>query len=124
LTTLFAIALGGAAGAVSRYLSSQWIYSLLGKSFPFGTLIVNFVGSFFMGLLAILLIERLMLAPEVRAFLLVGFLGSFTTFSAFSFETVNLIGSGDFIKAGVNIVINVFVCIVACWAGMILGRQL
>ena len=77
-----------------------------------------------MGVLAILLVERLMLAPEVRAFLLVGFLGSFTTFSAFSFETVNLIGSGDFIKAGVNIVINVFVCIVACWAGMILGRQL
>jgi len=124
LTTLFAIALGGAAGAVSRYLSSQWIYSLLGRSFPFGTLVVNFAGSFLMGVLAILLVERLMLAPEVRAFLLVGFLGSFTTFSAFSFETVNLIGSGDFIKAGVNIVINVFVCIVACWAGMILGRQL
>ena len=124
MTTLFAIALGGAAGAVSRYLSSQWIYSLLGRSFPFGTLVVNFAGSFLMGVLAILLVERLMLAPEVRAFLLVGFLGSFTTFSAFSFETVNLIGSGDFIKAGVNIVINVFVCIVACWAGMILGRQL
>lgn len=124
MTNILAIAFGGALGAVARYLSSQWVYATLGKSFPFGTLFVNVVGSFAMGVLAVLLIERLAFAPEVRAFLLIGFLGSFTTFSTFSLETVNLLGSGEVLKAGINIIISVFVCVAACWMGMILGRQL
>lgn len=124
MTNILAIAIGGAFGAVARYVSSQWIYAVLGKSFPVGTLFVNVTGSLVMGILAVLFIERFAFAPEVRAFLMVGFLGSFTTFSTFSLETVNLIGSGELLKAGVNIVISVFVCVVACWMGMILGRQL
>ncbi|MDH5257758.1 MAG: fluoride efflux transporter CrcB [Gammaproteobacteria bacterium] len=124
MTNLIAIAVGGAFGALSRYGASQWVYSLLGRSFPFGTLVVNVAGSFVMGFLAVLLIERLVAGPELRAFLMIGFLGSFTTFSTFSLETVNLISSGEVIKAGVNMLISVFVCVTACWFGMLLGRQI
>ena len=118
-----AIALGGAFGAVARFASSQWIYGLLGRGFPYGTLFVNFIGSFVMGFLAIVLIERLAAGPELRAFLLIGFLGSFTTFSTFSLETINLFSSGESLKAFVNMLVSVFVCISACWLGIILGRQ-
>lgn len=124
MTNLIAIAVGGAFGALSRYGASQWVYSMLGRSFPFGTLVVNVAGSFVMGFLAVLLIERLVAGPELRAFLMIGFLGSFTTFSTFSLETVNLISSGEVIKAGVNMLISVFVCVTACWFGMLLGRQI
>jgi len=124
LTNLLAIAIGGAFGAVSRFATSQWIYSLLGRSFPYGTLFVNFLGSFVMGFLAILLIERIAAGPELRAFLLIGFLGSFTTFSTFSLETINLFSNGESLKAFVNMLMSVFVCVTACWLGMILGRQI
>lgn len=124
LNNLIAIAFGGALGAMARYASSQWVYGFLGRSFPFGTLFVNVAGSFVMGFLAILLIERMTVGPEVRAFLMIGFLGSFTTFSTFSLETVNLIVGGEALKAGVNMLVSVFVCVSACWMGMLLGRQL
>lgn len=124
MTNLIAIALGGAFGAVGRYVSSQWVYGLMGRSFPYGTLLVNVAGSFVMGFLAVFLIERMVTGPELRAFLMIGFLGSFTTFSTFSLETVNLISSGDVLKAGVNVLISVFVCVTACWMGMVLARQL
>ena len=124
MTNLIAIAFGGAFGALARYASSQWVYSMLGRSFPFGTLVVNVAGSFVMGLLAVFLIERMVAGPELRAFLMIGFLGSFTTFSTFSLETVNLISSGEMLKAGVNMLISVFVCVAACWMGMVLARQL
>jgi len=119
-----AIALGGAFGAVGRFVSSQWIYSLLGRSFPYGTLFVNFIGSFIMGLLVILLVDRFSTSPELRAFLLIGFLGSFTTFSSFSLETINLFTNGESLKAFVNMLVSVFVCVGACGLGMILGRQI
>ncbi len=124
MTTLFAIALGGALGALGRYGSSQWVYSVLGRSFPYGTLVVNVAGSFVMGLLVVLLIDRMVAGPELRAFLLIGFLGSFTTFSTFSLETVNLISSGEMLKAGINMAISVFVSVAACAMGMVLARQL
>lgn len=124
MTNLMAIALGGAFGAAARYASSQWIYGLVGRSFPFGTLFVNFIGSFVMGFLAILLIERLSTTPELRAFLLIGFLGSFTTFSTFSLETINLFTNGESLKAFINMLTSVFVCVTACWLGMLLGRQI
>lgn len=124
MTQLFAIAAGGAAGAVFRFWVSSGIYGLFGRSFPFGTLVVNVVGSLLMGFLYIMLLERMTVAPEMRAALLVGFLGAFTTFSTFSIETLNLIEQADFLKAGLNIVFSVTACLLACWFGFLLGRQL
>ncbi len=124
MTSFMAIALGGALGAMGRFASSQWLYGLIGRSFPYGTLFVNFIGSFLAGLLAVMLLERMAASPEIRAFLFIGFLGSFTTFSTFSLETVNLFISGDTLKAFVNMLVNVFVCVMACWLGLLLGRQL
>jgi CrcB protein len=122
--TLMFIAIGGAFGAVSRYSASLGVYSLLGRGFPYGTLLVNVAGSFLMGLLSIMLLERFNLGPEWRAAILVGFLGSFTTFSTFSIETLNLFEQGDFNRAVLNITLSLILCIVAVWFGVNLGRQL
>jgi len=96
----------------------------MGRGFPYGTLVVNLVGSAFMGLLYVLLLERMTGSPELRAALLIGLLGSFTTFSTFSIETLNLIEQADYLKAGLNILLSVVACIGAAWFGLLIGRQL
>ncbi|MDZ7737043.1 MAG: fluoride efflux transporter CrcB [Gammaproteobacteria bacterium] len=124
MTTILAIAAGGAGGALMRYWCSQGVHALLGRDFPYGTLTVNVFGSLLMGLLFVLLIERQFVSAEWRALLLIGVLGSFTTFSTFSIETLNLLEQGEALKAGLNILFSVSLCLIACWAGVILGRQL
>jgi len=124
LSQILFIAVGGAIGAVLRYLGSTAVYAWLGRGFPYGTLFVNVLGSLIMGVLAILLIERISTGPELRALLLIGLLGSFTTFSTFSIETLNLIEQGGLIKAGLNILLSVILCLAAAWVGTLIGRQL
>jgi len=124
LKALVFIAIGGALGAVLRYGASISIYSLLGRGFPYGTLFVNVSGSLLMGLLSVLMLERFDIAPEWRAAVLVGVLGSFTTFSTFSIETLNLLEQGDLMRAMSNIVLSVLVCLVAVWFGVLIGRQI
>ena len=121
---LVAIAGGGALGALARFWVSSGVYQLLGKSFPWGTLTVNVVGSFAMGFLLVLFLERLAAAPEWRAAVLVGFLGAFTTFSTFSIETLTLMEQGELAKALLNVLVSVVLCIAACWLGLILARSL
>ncbi len=118
------IAFGGAVGAVLRYGASLGAYSLLGRGFPYGTLFVNVTGSLLMGLLSIMMLERFNIGPEWRAAVLVGLLGSFTTFSTFSIETLNLLEQGDMTRAFANIALSVIVCLAAVWIGISLGRQL
>lgn len=119
-----AIAAGGAFGAIMRFWVSGGVYAWLGRDFPYGTLSVNVIGSFFIGIVSILLTEKLTLTAEVRSFVMIGFLGAFTTFSTFSLETLFLLQEGLLIKAAGNILSNVLLCIMATWGGMILVRSL
>lgn len=118
------IAVGGAAGALLRYWTSNLTHLILGRDFPWGTLTVNVTGSLMMGLLYVFLLERMNVGPEVRAALIIGLLGAFTTFSAFSIETLNLFEAGEVLKAGANVVLGVTLGIAGCWFGLLLGRQL
>ncbi len=118
------IAAGGAIGAVLRFLVSNGIHSFMSRDFPYGTLTVNVIGSFIMGLSYVMLIERLNLSPEWRAFIVVGLLGAFTTFSTFSIETLLLIQSSELSKALLNVILSVVLCVMGSWIGLILGRQL
>ena len=121
---ILAIAGGGALGALGRFWVSNGVHRLIGRDFPWGTLTVNSLGSFLMGLLFVLFIDRLATGPEVRGAILVGFLGAFTTFSTFSMETLSLIEDGSLVRALFNVGMNVLLCLLACWAGVLLGRSL
>ncbi len=124
MNQLLAIAAGGAIGSVLRFLMSSGVYAVAGRGFPYGTLAVNVVGSLLMGLLTVVLIERMSLGPEWRAAILIGVLGGFTTFSSFSIETLNLIEAGAHAKAIANVLLSVVVCVGATWVGVVAGRQL
>ncbi len=121
---LLAIAGGGALGAVLRFLMSSNIYRIFGRDFPYGTLAVNVLGSFAMGLIFILIVERGVLSAEWRSVIIIGFLGAFTTFSTFSIETLSLLESGELSRAALNIFLSVALCLAATWLGLVIGRQL
>ncbi|UQB43227.1 fluoride efflux transporter CrcB [Thiomicrospira microaerophila] len=118
-----AIAVGGALGAVARFALSHQTYLWLGKEFAWGTLAVNVIGSFFMGLLTILLINKFAVSPEWKALIIVGFLGSFTTFSTFSYESLQFIQTGEWAKAALNIFVSVMACLIAVGIGLWVGKQ-
>lgn len=121
---ILAIALGGSVGALLRYWMSIGIHAVAGRAFPYGTLLVNVSGSLLMGFLYVLLVERLALSTEWRGGVLIGLLGAFTTFSTFSMETFALFEDGERLKALVNIVLSVTLCLVAVWLGVAAGRRL
>lgn len=118
------IGLFGALGCVSRYLVSGWVYAVAGRSLPYGTLAVNVLGSFLLGLLMESSLRSTLMSPELRVGLTVGFMGGFTTFSTFSFESMRLLEEGSFLQAGANIVLSVVVCLVFAGLGIYLARQL
>lgn len=115
--TLGFIALGGALGACSRYLISELCIVLLGRGFPYGTLTVNVVGSFIMGLLIALFETEVLATDPWRQIIGLGFLGALTTFSTFSMDNVLLFQQGDYWKAGLNIILNVTLSVSAAMAG-------
>jgi len=121
---LVAIAGGGALGALMRYGLTKWMVLLFGKGFPYGTLAANISGSFLMGLMYVFFVDRLDIAEEWRFAILTGLLGAFTTFSTFSVETINLLQEGTYMKAGLNVILSVILCLFAAWFGMMMGRQI
>lgn len=116
--------MGGALGAVLRYSISSSIYHWFGRSFPYGTLVVNVLGSLAIGLLSVLLIEKFNVSQDVKLGLVVGVLGALTTFSTFSWETVDLLQQGLIQRALLNILLNVVVCIAAVWLGMVWAKAM
>jgi CrcB protein len=111
------IAIGGAFGACSRYIISEFCLSIFGKGFPYGTLTVNVVGSLIMGVLAAALQGQLLPTEPWRQIVGLGFLGALTTFSTFSMDNVLLMQQGAFLKMGVNVVLNVVLSVSAAWFG-------
>ena len=119
--TLLYIGLGGFFGAISRFLIAGGIQKLFGGFFPLGTLSVNIIGSFLIGIAA-LYFEQIV-APEYRAFFITGFLGALTTFSTFSYETVMLIEQSAYYKAFLNMTLNVLLSVGATILAMVLFRK-
>lgn len=111
------VALGGAFGAVARYGLSGWVQTLLDTTFPAGTLVVNVVGSFLLGL-SLPLFESLAWSAEVRIMVTLGFLGAFTTFSTFSYEAVVLIEGGEWTRGGLYMGGSLLLGLIAVLSGM------
>jgi CrcB protein len=124
MNRVLAIAAGGAVGSVLRYWLSAWVHSLAGRGFPYGTLAVNVVGCLLMGFLFAWFVERLSSDSVVRAGILIGVLGGFTTFSSFSIETFNLLEEGLWFRAGINAGASLVLCLAATWIGVITARAL
>jgi fluoride exporter len=118
------IALGGALGTVLRHLTSGLAAQWLGVDFPYGTLIVNLVGSFLIGVIHQVGTESLVLPDDVRWFLTTGVMGGLTTYSAFSYETVRLMEARAWTEAWINVVVTTASCLILCFLGIAAGRLL
>lgn len=122
--TYLLIGIGGFLGANARYLVAGWITERLGGAFPYGTLIVNVSGSFILGFFLEFISDRLFVHPHWRLFFAIGFLGAYTTFSTFSFESLALLDEGSYVLASANIVGSVLLGLIAVLAGVIISRLL
>ncbi len=107
----FLVGLGAAFGGTFRFWLSNFIYKFLPAVFPYGTLGVNILGSFILGIIIFYFDDRNLLSPNIKLFLTIGFCGGFTTFSTFSFETFKLMQDSEFLFAALNIFLNLILCI-------------
>lgn len=117
------VALGGAIGAAARYLAGLWLAALLGAGFPWGTFFVNVTGSFLIGGVLVL-VEAGTLPAEARLFFAVGILGGYTTFSSFSYETLQLVNGGDMLLVLLNTLGQLLTGLLAVYLGVIFARAL
>lgn len=118
------VGIGGFVGSIVRFLVSRSVSLAFGAAFPYGTLAVNTIGSFVMGLLFVLFVDRFSDSTLWRAGILIGMLGGFTTFSSFSIETFNLVEAGELLKAGIYVAGTLVLCVFSTWFGVLLARQL
>lgn len=124
MTNYLIIGIGGFLGAIARYVVSAWIGQRWGRSFPLGTFAINVSGSFLIGLLMSLFTERFMVNPQWRLFLTVGFLGAYTTFSTFEYETGSLLRDGEWLVAASNIGLSVVAGFAALKIGEIISKAI
>ena len=120
----FAVAIGGALGSMARYALSAWIFDVSSHKFPYATLTVNVIGSFVMGILFVIIVEKAALPAEMRSLLMIGFLGAFTTFSAFSLDAIGLWQNGHVFLSLVYMLATVVLCLVAISSAIWLTRLL
>jgi len=116
------IGIGGAVGAVSRYAIALWIGQRWGRGFPLGTFVINVSGSFLIGLLMTLMVDRFTVDPRWRLLLVVGFLGAYTTFSTFEYETGALLKDGEWAFAMLNVILSVVAGFIALKLGEMAGK--
>ena len=124
MQTLLLISLGAILGANLRYFVAQYVARLIPSSFPFGTLIINIVGSFIVGFFVIWTTERVLVDPRWRLLVVVGFCGSFTTFSSYAFESMSYFEQGQWALMLANVLSNNLLCLGGALAGMALARAL
>jgi CrcB protein len=124
MSIYIAIAIGGSFGAMSRHWMSISTYQWLGHEFPYGTLMVNLLGSLLIGFLSVLLVYRFQVSETVRLGVLSGFLGSFTTFSTFAIDTLQLAENEAMLKAIAYVVLSVLLCVLGAWAGLVTAKQI
>jgi CrcB protein len=124
MLTYLWVALGGALGTTARYWLSTVVARAFGETFPWGTLVINVTGSFVIGFFAALTGPdgRVFASSTVRQFVMVGICGGYTTFSAFSLQTLNLANNGEWARAGANVGLSVLLCLIAVWAGVVLAN--
>ncbi len=113
---------GGGIGAVARYWMQGMVYRFMNGVFPYGTIAVNILGCFMIGLLMTGMEERFMVNPSLRIFITIGILGGFTTFSSFSFETIALFQDGEIFFGMLNILASVAICLTATYVGVFIGK--
>jgi len=124
MTVVLYIALFGAMGCLARYFLSGWVYDLVGHTLPYGTLAVNVIGAFLIGLVMEFSLRSAAVSPEMRIGLTIGFLGGFTTFSTFSYETFRLLESAQLPQALANVLLSVTACLVFTFLGIVAARHL
>lgn len=124
MANIVIIGVGGFIGAVARYGIALWIGQRWGRSFPLGTFIINVTGSFLIGLLMTVMAERFTENPQWRLFLVVGFLGAYTTFSTFEYETGALLKDSEWLYAGLNVVLSVVVGFAALKLGEVIAKSI
>lgn len=124
--TYLLIALGGALGTVARFWLSGLVAARYGEFFPVGTLVINITGSFVIGLFATLTDPggRIFASMQLRQFFMIGLCGGYTTFSSFSLQTLGLAREGEWLYAGLNIVLSVVLCLAGVWLGQVLAQFL
>ena len=124
MKTAATIALFCAGGGLTRYYLSGWVYSLLGRAFPYGTFAVNVIGAYFIGLIMEMGLRSTAIPDTLRLGLTVGFMGGLTTFSTFSYETFKLLEDRQFFVAFANVMTSVAVCLLFTWLGIITVRAI
>jgi CrcB protein len=114
--------LGGVLGVTARYGLGGWVYRVWGSNFPYGTMVINVTGCLAIGFLSTLAEGKLLFSPNIRIFLFIGFLGSYTTFSTYMFESYKLLQDGEMLWAMANIILSVILGFVGLWLGVLLAR--
>ncbi|OUS26029.1 hypothetical protein A9Q99_19845 [Gammaproteobacteria bacterium 45_16_T64] len=123
LHQIILVSLGGGLGASSRYLMMTYLEPQLNIRFPYALLSVNVLGSFLCGMFFVVIVSMTGMKEQLRLFLLVGFFGAFTTFATFSHDTVRLLEEGHLVLGVLNVMSNVFACLMAYWLGSLLAKQ-